>query len=135
VYQRTDRDSGGDTSQVEIQHESEVVRDFREWGIDMAHLASPYQRSNPRNFLHRSCGRKVVHPTEEIAEAARRLTEEATGDGPLHSYRCDFCAGWHVGHAVRMSIGQPSEDFERRRDPQRRDRRTRRRPSRRRRWN
>ena len=69
----------------------------------MGHLAAPFQRANPRTFAFRSCRRKVVHPTQEVAEAARRLTEASTGDGPLHSYRCDFCAGWHVGHVERRS--------------------------------
>ena len=73
----------------------------------MGHVTAPFQRANPRGFLHRSCGRKVVHPTEEVAESARRLTEAATGDGPLHSYRCDFCAGWHVGHVVRFVTARP----------------------------
>jgi hypothetical protein len=134
VSQRTNRDSGGDTSQSEIQHGSEVDRDLREWGTEMAHLASPYQRSNPRNFLYRSCGRKVVHLTEEIAEAARRLTEASKGNGPLHSYRCDFCAGWHVGHFFRPKVARWSADVERRRDPLRRDRRSSRRANRSRRW-
>ena len=99
----------------------------------MSHLAAPYQRSNPRAFLHRSCGRKVVHPTEEIAEAARRLTEASTGDGPLHSYQCDFCAGWHVGHLFRarpMTWG----DEDRRRDDRGRRGRGQRRSGRRRSW-
>jgi hypothetical protein len=89
---------------ADIHRGSEVVRDFREWGFTtMGHMAAPFQRANRRTFAHRSCRRKVVHPTEEVAEAARRLTEVSTGDGPLHSYRCDFCAGWHVGHIAPQS--------------------------------
>jgi len=104
VHRDTTRDSRGDTNRAETEHGSEVDRDFREWGLTpMGHIAAPYQRANPRNFVHRSCGRKVVHPTEDIAEGARRLTEAATGDGPLHTYECDFCAGWHVGHVIRMT--------------------------------
>lgn len=99
----------------------------------MGHVAAPFQRANPRTSAFRSCGRKVVHPTEEVAEAARRLTEASTGDGPLHSYRCDFCAGWHVGHAAVRSSGPvvwaawsdedtDRRDRKRRRRGQRRDR-------------
>ena len=98
----------------------------------MSHLAAPYQRSDPRAFLNRSCGRKVVHPSEDVAEAARRLTEASTGDGPLHSYRCDFCAGWHVGHVARAAVGS-WPDAERRQDERSRRGRTQRRGGRRRR--
>jgi hypothetical protein len=51
-----------------------------------------------------------------VAEAARRLIEASSGDGPLHSYVCDFCAGWHVGHVV----WRPRPEADDRRDGRRR---------------
>jgi hypothetical protein len=97
----------------------------------MGHLAAPYQRSNPRGLLHRSCSRKVVHPSEDIAEAHRRVIEASTGDGPLHTYRCDFCPGWHVGHIARR---WPNPAWGVLDDGVRRSSNRRRRAQRRRRW-
>ena len=53
-------------------------------------------------------GERSSTPRSTRREAARRLTEEATGDGPLHVYGCPHCPGWHVGHVeprpVRLGI-------------------------------
>jgi hypothetical protein len=81
------------------------------------------------DLVFRACRRKVFHATIDAAEAARRLTEEDTGDGPLHVYACPDCPGWHVGHverrAVRMGIVTPLEIERRRQNPAKRSRRRR----------
>lgn len=47
----------------------------------------------------RSCTRKVRYPRVEIANAAVR-SMTAKGRNRLESYSCDYCQGWHVGHAM-----------------------------------
>lgn len=57
--------------------------------------------SSLRAKRRRSCTNKVRHLTEQAAWSAVRGTVKAmTGVvGALRPYRCQFCSGWHVGHA------------------------------------
>ena len=95
----------------------------------MGHISSPAWRSRSADLVFRACKRKVFHATIDAAEAARRLTEDATGDGPLHVYGCPHCPGWHVGHVeprpVRLGLVAPMEFDRRRQNRAKRSRRRR----------
>lgn len=109
--------------------------DGRPTGADLdgdsavGHLASPAWRKRSADIVFHACRRKIFYPSIDAAEAARRLTEESTGDGPLHVYGCPHCPGWHVGHVVprpvRMGVVVPPELERRRQNRAKRSRRRR----------
>lgn len=47
----------------------------------------------------RACGSKALYVSRAEAKAAARHGRRM-GSG-LHPYRCQWCAGWHLGHARR----------------------------------
>jgi hypothetical protein len=55
--------------------------------------------------FHHICGRKVRHETKATA----RTQIEEVGDPSLEVYRCQYCAGYHVGHPGRKRKGSASE--------------------------
>lgn len=62
--------------------------------------------ASKRRMRWKGCEKKVRHPTRGEALVAWRIAKSKWG-GWLVVYRCDFCAGYHVGHPprrVRQSI-------------------------------
>lgn len=79
--------SGGDT---------DVRRLGRQTGQFRRRIARQYVSYTE----HRQCRRKCRYVSREIAERSmERLKLEPKYDGrPLHTYACEYCSGWHVGH-------------------------------------
>jgi hypothetical protein len=48
-------------------------------------------------FKHNSCNRKIMFKTQEEADAAISTTPNDRKT-PLHSYKCNYCIGYHIGH-------------------------------------
>ena len=62
--------------------------------------------SSKRRICRNQCGRKVRHADEAQARKAIHQLRRAYGDAPLgfmNAYRCQFCGGWHIGHANARS--------------------------------
>lgn len=54
-----------------------------------------------------SCYRKARYHTEKVAEKMRKQLQRMKGEERLHSYSCEFCGGWHVGHMKRFNPPEP----------------------------
>lgn len=53
-----------------------------------------------RSSCESSCTGKVDYKSAETAcKAARRMSGRAR-TGKLEAYRCTYCQGWHIGHAL-----------------------------------
>lgn len=58
--------------------------------------------SSKRQKRWKQCGRKVRHETEAAALAAiHHLRRKGKFAGRSNTYRCEFCGGYHFGHALR----------------------------------
>lgn len=42
------------------------------------------------------CDAKKVHPSEEAAKRADRERRRTYGGFAHHTYRCEWCGGWHL---------------------------------------
>jgi len=55
------------------------------------------------------CGKRRYHSPREAALAKAELVrKQERGDhkpGPLHTYWCERCVAWHVGHDTRALEG------------------------------
>lgn len=54
--------------------------------------------ASKRAHRRRSCESKVRHETQTGAVTAMRKMGSPRG---LHSYKCPFCKGWHVGRMTK----------------------------------
>ncbi len=57
-------------------------------------------------YLPRSefeCRRKMRYQTQEAAAAGERKARDR-GQAWLHTYRCRFCDGYHVGHVTNWKM-------------------------------
>jgi hypothetical protein len=56
--------------------------------------------SSKRRIRRNACTGKVRHESAENAQARIRQIRAANPGTPrLNAYRCQFCGGYHVGHA------------------------------------
>ena len=58
--------------------------------------------SSKRRIRRNACRTKVRHADQASARRAIWSLRQAYGDAPLgfmNAYRCQFCGGWHIGHA------------------------------------
>ncbi len=56
-------------------------------------------------FAANSCQRKVRHETNSAAKrSARRLQGQSLKKEKLHTYQCQVCFGYHVGHDKKKGV-------------------------------
>lgn len=56
--------------------------------------------SSKRRLRRKSCTGKSKHPSMEVAYAAlRSLLKVNPGTPFMTPYKCQFCGGYHIGHA------------------------------------
>ena len=60
------------------------------------------KRTGRERFCDRSG--KVIHATRAKAAQSRRFGK---GKGDIEAYHCQFCNGWHLGHAIRRAAPEP----------------------------
>jgi hypothetical protein len=64
--------------------------------------------ASKRNLRRKACGSKARFPDQETAtNALRSLRRRTSTSGVMAAYRCQFCSGFHFGHApanVRQGI-------------------------------
>ncbi len=53
--------------------------------------------ASKRGLRRRACKRKKRYESKELADIAVHNLWKYKGER-VHSYKCDFCGGWHVGH-------------------------------------
>ncbi len=60
--------------------------------------------SSKRHARRKGCEAKQRHPTAAAASAALRQLKRRSEfrGGVLGVYHCQFCKGWHVGHAMHQ---------------------------------
>lgn len=61
--------------------------------------------SSKRRLRRNACDGKTRHATEQAARAAigSLLRSAKSPIGYINAYRCEFCSGWHTGHARKAS--------------------------------
>lgn len=45
-----------------------------------------------------TCKRKVRYPAKRVAEAVLWRISSRKNDFSMHTYYCDWCHGYHIGH-------------------------------------
>lgn len=61
--------------------------------------------SSKRRIRRNACMRKVRHATQDGARIAINVMAKRMGGflGYMQTYKCQFCSGWHIGHAKKAS--------------------------------
>lgn len=59
------------------------------------------RRHEKRKMRRRACQGKIRHETQHDAERHIASLRRKDSD-KMRVYRCETCAGWHVGHAPRV---------------------------------
>lgn len=57
--------------------------------------------ASKRRIRRKSCDGKIRYDTADAASKGRSSLNRAKGyQGFMNVYRCSFCGGYHIGHAV-----------------------------------
>lgn len=61
--------------------------------------------SSKRRIRRNACTRKVRHADSQGAAIAIKQLAKRMGGmlGLMQSYKCQFCGGWHIGHARKST--------------------------------
>lgn len=67
--------------------------------------------SSKRAQRRRACSGKLRHASQEAAVMAVKALRKKGVDGTLHTYRCQFCGGYHVGHPPGKMLRAMTRSF------------------------